>query len=525
MEDKNFNIYNVQGAELMGNFPHTPYISPTSGKIPIIGFEPIPARLAELVMDHPDLYDKELLRVMNAVYNCGCNSIITGGQFSQIDATLKAVDDLALGKVVNDPLLSDVSDNAGTSNLILPPSGFGGPVLGVFINSDALHTNITDAVEIISKYRENKYIRGWQVFDRPTHFDWGNVIPDDYEPREYNRLTCAFKTACIYCKSHKESIDKEEFFVADQLTWFNLIGSEEPLYIGSCKNYQKYLWGLDQLFKPAVWSFAYYPFVQKGWSEDGVAVIDSNYAQFIKYLKLVSYQSNASQRPFWSWCNSEGYMKVNNATGETSIWYPAPQFGMLRYTAFAALAYGAKGIVYSRIGEKSLSKPTTHYLTNINVPVTAKVSQSETGESVTLIYSDSYFILKKLNKEIENASRAFLDTKCIRVMHRGIGQEITDILPFGRFKDVTTEGNGVQLSILHGNGKSYQVIVNQDAFNNQTIGVRLDVTGKTNWEYISPLGDNSTSNLNSNLGPDAADGEMRVIQLPPGGIAIFEWNI
>ena len=177
-----WSIYKVDGLDGQSLYPNTPYISPVPGKIPLVGFNPVPDSMKNLIEKDSISSKNELLRVMKYTSECGCNSVICGGTLGQTKSILNAVSDLAKGVIVSDELtpVDKNSESSSTSRLgvLPPPVQIGGPELGVIIASELLTGSITDIVHLLDSFRDNTFVKGWFIMDEPHYWDWGNVVPE-----------------------------------------------------------------------------------------------------------------------------------------------------------------------------------------------------------------------------------------------------------------------------------------------------------------------------------------------------------
>lgn len=504
------NVLIISGVNPMSEFPVTPYISLAENDIPRIAFAPVPSNIGELVHANAAKYASLLVDIMSDVADCGCNAIITGGTFEQMSAHIDAVSNLANGIYPINPLEAGAEDSAD-SGVIKPPVIVGGPVLGVILNPVWLNENVEHCIRIVSRYRANKFVKGWMVMDQPHHQDWGDVLETDGQDTEYNSLTLAYKTAVMYSRYFKFTLPdgKTEKAQVEQMTMFNLPASELPLWIGSCKDYPQYLEALDTLFHPAVWSYNYFPFLYDLTSmikDDKPSVITTYHETFYRFLSYFSSISNASSRPFWAYCQTEEYQVFNRTDNKLLFWYPTPTIGMLRFEAFSALAYGAQGLVFARLGMET-SKEGEVRVERLNAPLVCNIAPE--SEKVTLEHTGIYESLKQLNKEIKQCADVFSEAKCKAIGHvKNLFSQPEAKFPFGCVGDMTCSGLGSLVSNLEKGEEKFIVIVNHDAFNAQNFKVNLIREARVLFPVQS---DSSVS------------GEYN-FTLAPGGMLIFGWN-
>lgn len=514
-----WSIWDINGIDKNIDKQDTPYVSPTPGKLPRIALHPVPTNLMELVHSDPASYRATLLKIMNYVSATGCNAIMIGGTFEQLDANLQAVEDLANGILITDPIYPADTAVSGSKDaipaaggiigpIIPPPAVIGGPELGVMIQTAWLYDSLEHCAHIVSNYKDNRFVKGWMIMDQPHYWDWGNVVLDDTEEHTYNRLTVGYKTATSYSKYHLDEKEKgKNYAVMDQLTMFSLPASELREWIGMAESYSKYLWALDRLFKPGVWTYSFFPFtniISSGIPQTGIS---TNHNVFYRFLEL--YRKNAADtgKPFWAYCQVESHQVRDTATGKILYKYPSPDAGMIRFEAFSALAYGAQGLMFSRMGmEKNIDN-----IERLEDPFSWGKPATGSSAATTILRSDVCGYMKTVNEEIDKCSHIFLGCNCLKTAHTGnlFGQSPAQF-PFGCLQCVKADGNGVLLSELQLQDSKATVIVNHDPFHTQKIETTLDDTKKPVLAY--PESKHPTS------------GTVRTLTLDPGGAIIFTYK-
>lgn len=587
--DPDFEIQDVIGYETDAHFnkkityPETPYLSPSPDKIPRIAIKPVPANLMELVHQDEDKYRSQLYRIMQYANGCGCNAIMTGGSHEQMRAELKAVADLGSGVQImptgnnvqesetNDNACADVRPDGADPTLIpggpiiKPPIELTGPKLGVLLNPVWLHLSVRKCVKIISDYRCNKYLKGWLVMDAVDHQDWGNVVLDPENPSLadpadtiYNQLSLAYRTAIMYsnfpasvCSGTAASTDGKQNIKL--LTMFTLPCSDDRSTIGTCENYHQYLKAMNKLFQPPVWACRFVPFSYMINDNNEVTGLNIRHQQLYTYLEHYRYfqdtnSNNENINPetknigpanyvkFMTHCQTEEYKVTENASGNTpkiKAWYPAPTLGMMRFEVFSALAYGAQGVFFMRTGMESEELDYGNYkVTRLSAPLKCTISKNADGsDKVTLNTTPTYDNMRKLNKEIDDCSFAFLDSMCTAAYHVGdlYGQPQMPS-SFGCIASLRNiSGTGFLVTQLERDDYRFTVIVNHDPRNSQNLTVNLKAGLSVHWNYLSPEVSANTIDANEDTATVVASSSKATppsgtITIPAGGVLIYGWR-
>lgn len=260
-----------------------PYISPTPGRLPIVGKGPC---------SNTQTPTQEAFSQMSS---CGFNvSLLTGpysGWSNNIDGAWKV-------------FYENSFSFAEKENM------------SIIISSAILeyhHNGVAGnwRERLVLAFRDKSNLGGWQVKDEPTYKDFKESLNSgeqaylEYAIEEIHRLDPNHMAFCNL------------IFLPDKHD--NLGGL----------NYKDFLSSYNSVFHPPVWSFDFYP-------------VFSNYVDYnnlFKCLDAFVEQSQLSGRPFWSYVLSTQF-----SVG--SIQYAKPTEGTLRFQAFLGLAYGAQGLVF-----------------------------------------------------------------------------------------------------------------------------------------------------------------------------------
>lgn len=294
--------------------------------------------------------------------------------------------------------------------------------LDIILGSYKLKSN--KAQSYINNLSANKNIVGWYLKDEPLFKDLPTL------KTEYDNLS---------------------LYTQDKPIYINLIGCRSDKYTGPCPTIGEYLDTIDSLFHPHIWSFDYYPIsVDK---DNGR--IKVQYNQFFKSLKAFHDKSQQTGRPFWSFCETVEYKRPE-------IERPVATVPFLRFEAFSALAFGAKGIV------------------NWSYELT----KSKKGQFISALIDSTgmktpaWFHAQQVNSEISAFSDIFSHAKINRIYIKEQGLLSKQLkaqfsTPIDCISDIKTEGKGILISDFISQANHYLLILNLDVENPQTLQLRL----------------------------------------------------
>lgn len=268
----------------------------------------------------------------------------------------------------------------------------------------------------------------WKLKDRDVIHGWYLVD----EPR-YDRL-----------KAYKRYNDSIRKITPDKLVYINLIGTLNPAVTGRCKSIPEYFDTIQSLFNPQIWSYDYYPVSLK----DRVVRVD--YERFYSDLEIFSKRSRDTGRPFWAFCQS---MAFRNERVER----PAATLPFLRFEAFSALAYGARGIVYWTYAQR-VSK-TEDFLSAL---------VDTNGKRMP-----AWYAAKQVNEEIRLFNDIFINSSLVEYTHTGGILSNMAYTMDGNVR-IKSDGAGFLISHLRTDGVNYLVVVNHDVVSTQRVRVDMD---------------------------------------------------
>ncbi len=311
---------------------------------------------------------------------------------------------------------------------------------------------VEDTKATVDRYKDNANLAGYFLIDEPV---------TDYFPA-LRRF-------------------RDRVFTADtmHLAYLNLF----PYYVGAenvgTKTYEEYMRRfVDEVDIPMI-SYDFYPIVKDN---------DSIYVRqwFYENLETASRVSKETSRPFWSFCLATEHGP-----------YPMPTAVHLRHEAFSALAYGAQGLQYFTYwNPKKQDSESWDYK---NAPINRE------GKRTSV-----WYLIRDLNREIQNLSWVFLGAEMVDVAHTGNtipdGTKRLKNLP-EKFSKIEGDGVGLIVSQLKNGDDNFVMIVNRDIHQSQNVDV----------EKASGICRVSAD------GSVVADDSNRVI-IAPGDYVLYTWK-
>lgn len=508
----------------------------TAEELSLVAINPFPNNFLgyiEANVNNPDaLVPKYIKQVLDEVVASGCNTVLLNTSYRQADAILNVIqeNEIPLKVILG---LSYLNDSVEHCLQVLQHFGF-----------------------IPYKYDPETYINypyadrifGWHIMDQPHCWDWGQVYSEICNPNTdtestshtLNSLTLGYALVDALGRNHKDDALQNK----QRLVMFNLAAipdlekESDPhtqnaimKWTGPSRTYREYVDAIDRLFKPEVLSYDFYPFIKYGGSS--TLVVKSK--DFFHYLsvfgnKIKQLKTDDSKTTvcFWAYAMVTHHSCKNTATGSTIWEQPAPTLGMLRFAAFNALAYGAKGIAYWRMGYSTGYSNGNETLSYHDAPIVCGIIGNGLPEPVLIMKHPTWDYIKAVNSEIQQIKSVFEGTTVIKCQHipafdstnnctyEGVTQPSTD----EPYKYIGTEKAGVVVSHLQKELSTglmnYLLIVNKDYSNSQKISLYFY---NTNEEIIHAITEDTPSKSvieNSNYIQYKAT-------LSEGGIIVFQW--
>lgn len=317
----------------------------------------------------------------------------------------------------------------------------------------------------------------------------------------------------------EDSLWKEYYYMMkpdpDYLVYINLVAAGDRLDGAPGANederFENYLRKFQEYFKPSLFSYDIYPIsevsnlIYQGVPDmlrnDPEGKIIFNYEDwFYKRLETVSNMSKAVNRPFYAFCLGISLMHFNSS--DKSIRGIALE-QYLRFEAFSALAYGAKGIIYWRYATPPNSDTESYFSALLN---------RNNDKTATWHYA------QKVNAEIQKYSDIFLNGTVQYVGRTNNYNFMVSLLKnisitantINATSERDTDGRFLISNITVGN-QTYLLVVNSSPFDYLSI---IIFTKEVSVLELTPITSTGEGNLYL-----ASGYNTRI--LPPGGYRIF----
>lgn len=512
---------------------------PAEEEIPLMAYTPLPYNFLQYVhqfyIQYPDKVIDKVCEVLKTVEECGCTAVIAGGTIEQMDAIVRATRipskgiDLNLNVILNPVYLN----LAPTTTLDILTH------YGSVRNLNGKYTPFTNQDKIVA----------WEVMEQPHFWDWGDTFALDGKPgTEYvwNRLTLAYAmtTSMDHYYKEDETPSDELYKTKKRLSWFDLAAVPDKGaspsqaltdWLGSCKTYGEYLEVLDRLFKPKVWCYNFFPFMNTLDSIGNATGVHAMLDEFYRYLTLFRDKVNNPYDPairphFWNYTMASE-QKYVDASGKT-IWHrPAPTVGMIRFQVFSSLAFGAKGTAYFMYGVWHSESATGEHSVYGEAPLSCEISGSGVDANIVFRKGGIWNSIKTVNSEVESWIGVFTNTKVIECFSKGRSIDGLETLPdkYECLNSLQTGAQGVIVSHLvkatdsQASGvRHYLVLVNLDYEKIQE--VRAAFKSGSGADFIMTLAPATATTQTVTIPPSVVEPHSSAT-LAPGGIAVISWIV
>ena len=264
--------------------------------------------------------------IFNKVHNCGFNAFISDDAIATAEYILEKTD----GEPYALPALLRFSNVAMEPDRII--SG-------------------------IDKFKDKPRVIGYNYKDEPLFWAWGDALMDPQYDDDGNEIF--YSTSQWSFLTAWNAVCSE--LVPGSLGYWTLAvpvkgSAQEKNVLGTCKNYEQYLKTLDRLYKPALWAYDVYP-IQKKIENAGTrdnerekTLIEVQHAHFYNSFRMFRNQSKNTGNIFWAYAMVLGHSLYKKGESQYSVNFPTPTLGSLRFEIFSALACGAQGIVFYKLG-------------------------------------------------------------------------------------------------------------------------------------------------------------------------------
>ncbi|MBD5195621.1 MAG: hypothetical protein HDS16_00530 [Bacteroides sp.] len=417
----------------------------------------------------------------DALTNAMSKKIITKeAYFSNIDQICKKVEECGFNCIIGHS--SDMCENI--LNAITKRKYNLGVILKLSVITYTPSGTLLRIKEFLigKKDWDKTLIKGWYIYDEPKYYMWGDATyeksGENISMQDWDMLSTGYEI----CSE----------LTPDLLSYWNLAVPNDTSdnsrdTIGDYENYEQYLEVLRILFKPSMWSYDVYPIIQYKDNPE----INILHKHFYNSLRMFAHQYSSYGTVFWATAMTfehDSYDKytVNNGENKDIVYYlnhrrPMPTLGTLRFEIFSALACGAQGIVFYRVGASPL---LPEYTPQKEGSYTTRAAISYKNNE--LIYDTELITLfKKINAEVRQFNDVFLGATPIDILHAGHGYndglKVSSVLaPFFTITVYKEDGTpvtdknasdweGVLMTSLKMKNKTFVVIVSHNPYGAQQI--------------------------------------------------------
>lgn len=303
--------------------------------------------------------------------------------------------------------------------------------------------------------------------------------------------------------------------VSNCIAYINLLGSYvEKAFPSDCSDtedqcYLKYLEAYQNNFKPSFFCYDFYPI-----SEINNLLYEGYYARdlpfvneeegtlkvfmpsFYGLLRIYSNFSTKFNRPFWVFCESNNFISFYEERGL----HPIALEQYLRYEAFSALAFGAKGIVYWTYATE---------MTNSDQASLSAVTNRRNEKTAVWYYA------KKINEEIQKYKNIFLESSIQEIVGDEDDKDAETIYKYpsnSTIIKIQRTNNEFIISRMNNGFSTFIIVVNKSPFEYKTLN--LSVLSGDIYEETSLNSEKVSYSTRLTIGSYS-----RI--MPPGGYRIF----
>lgn len=398
------------------------YISPTPGRFPIIAYSPVTDEKI------PTKADFDTLKA------CGFNCAMTLFNHDEYYDLMGEIKDLGISFI---PILDNYTNSR---------------------NYDGIKKFITDTRQFMyDNDIPDSLIGGYRIKDEPYYKDM------DFIGISYNAAKISDPKVMPIVNLPAQPIG--DFRPnAPKHAYSSYAGKRDTMLL--------YLNKFYETVHPDVLSYDYYPLVYKSHNQ----TIELNDSDFYYNLQLFALLSKLKGIPFWAFCQSSN-VRFCEIGKQDYREHPVATENFLRYEAFSALAFGAKGINYWRYSDRrddysNVAKDGT-YMLYFSALTDTLGHREPAWKCAQTVNRD----IRKHEQMFLNAqlmSYSFFDSKLrtklyIRPSINGISIPEYD----GPIKIVEVVGKGILLSRIF-DGSENLAIVNLDPFNPTNVKIGYD---------------------------------------------------
>lgn len=247
-------------------------------------------------------------------------------------------------------------------------------------------------------------------------------------------------------------------FDTEHILYGNLLNISTDMSAIGFTSYDEYVHTFMREVGTGFISYDYYPVRQ--YDDTKEIYIEPD---FFNNLEIVSKLAKYYHTSFWAFAHS-----VASNCGKAGVSYPTPEENHMRVQIFGNLAYGAQGVQYFTYKCPNPYDGYTYYDAPIDV----------NNEKTPV-----WYMVQNINRDIHALTWVFLGAEFLRAGHTnaetpvGCTRLTKDMLPDG-INSVTSDGQGVCVSLLKNGKNLFMMVLNGDIHNAQKVTVEKEIAVK-----------------------------------------------
>lgn len=247
-------------------------------------------------------------------------------------------------------------------------------------------------------------------------------------------------------------------FDTEHILYGNLLNISTDMSAIGFTSYDEYVHTFMREVGTGFISYDYYPVRQ--YDDTKEIYIEPD---FFNNLEIVSKLAKYYHTSFWAFAHS-----VASNCGKAGVSYPTPEENHMRVQIFGNLAYGAQGVQYFTYKCPNPYDGYTYYDAPIDV----------NNEKTPV-----WYMVQNINRDIHALTWVFLGAEFLWAGHTnaetpvGCTRLTKDMLPDG-INSVTSDGQGVCVSLLKNGKNLFMMVLNGDIHNAQKVTVEKEIAVK-----------------------------------------------
>lgn len=292
-------------------------------------------------------------------------------------------------------------------------------------------SNYSEIQSTISSAKSSDRLGGWFIMDEPHR-------------KHFPQMT--------------QKVNWIREFDTEHILYGNLLNISTDMSAIGFTSYDEYVHTFMREVGTGFISYDYYPVRQ--YDDTKEIYIEPD---FFNNLEIVSKLAKYYHTSFWAFAHS-----VASNCGKAGVSYPTPEENHMRVQIFGNLAYGAQGVQYFTYKCPNPYDGYTYYDAPIDV----------NNEKTPV-----WYMVQNINRDIHALTWVFLGAEFLRAGHTnaetpvGCTRLTKDMLPEG-INAVTSDGQGVCVSLLKNGKNLFMMVLNGDIHNAQKVTVEKEIAVK-----------------------------------------------